>query len=56
MQPNRSFNRTANGWLTLRYATYSDAELDIAHYIRYYNYVRGHSYNNYLSPVAAEAA
>ena len=38
------------------YRTYSDAETDIADYIHYYNNQRGHSYNNYLSPAAAENA
>lgn len=37
------------------YDTWAGAERDVAAYIRYYNLERGHSYNNYLSPVAAEA-
>ena len=37
------------------YSTYSDAEYDIAAYMRHYNYRRGHSYNDYLAPALAEA-
>ena len=36
------------------YATPSQAERDIACYMKYYNYQRGHSYNNYQSPAKAE--
>lgn len=36
------------------YLSYQHAEQDIADYIRYYNYQRGHSYNLYLSPANAE--
>ena len=32
------------------------ADIDMAAYIRYYHHQRGHSYNPYLSPAAAEAA
>ena len=38
------------------YDTFQQADVDIAAYIRYYNHQRGHSYNQYLSPAAAEAA
>lgn len=39
------------------YSTYEEAETDVLKYIiQYYNSVRGHSYNNYLSPTAAEKA
>lgn len=39
------------------YATYEEAEADVLKYIiQHYNSVRGHSYNNYLSPNAAEKA
>lgn len=39
------------------YASYVEAEHDTLSYIlRYYNAKRGHSFNNYLSPNAAEAA
>ena len=36
------------------YSSYREAERDIAAYMKYYNHRRGHSYNNYLSPAAAE--
>lgn len=36
------------------YSSYREAEQDIAAYMRYYNYQRGHSYNQYLSPAVAE--
>jgi putative transposase len=38
------------------YTNYREAEQDIAAYMFYYNHHRGHSYNNYLSPAAAEKA
>lgn len=38
------------------YANVGQAERDIAAYMRYYNHQRGHSYNHYLTPVAAEKA
>jgi len=39
------------------YSTYEEAETDVLKYIiQHYNSVRGHSYNNYLSPNAAEKA
>ena len=38
------------------YRSMTEATTDILNYIhQYYNSVRGHSYNNYLSPMAAEA-
>ena len=43
------FNKTAS-------YSFIQAETDIAAYMKYYNYQRGHSYNNYLSPATAEAA
>lgn len=37
------------------YSSYEEAETDVLKYIiQHYNSVRGHSYNNYLSPNAAE--
>lgn len=36
------------------YASFEQAEKDIYSYIRYYNYQRLHSYNNYVSPSQAE--
>jgi putative transposase len=39
------------------YSTYEEAERDVLKYIiQHYNSARGHSYNNYLSPNAAEKA
>jgi len=39
------------------YSSYAEAERDTLQYIlQHYNCARGHSYNNYLSPNAAEAA
>lgn len=38
------------------YGAFTQASTDIAEYIKHYNYKRGHSYNGYLSPAAAEAA
>jgi putative transposase len=38
------------------YDNVMQATQDIAQYIHYYNYERLHSYNNYLTPAAAEAA
>lgn len=53
----RFFRSYKTEWMPKNgYYTYVCAERDVAAYIRYYNYERGHSYNNYLSPVAAEAA
>ncbi len=37
------------------YDSLTKAVIDIAAYIKHYNYERGHSYNGYLCPVAAEA-
>ena len=39
------------------YHSFDEAVADTLNYIhQHYNLVRGHSYNNYLSPIAAEAA
>ena len=38
------------------YDTSSQAQIDIAAYMKYYNYQRGHSYNNYQPPAIAEVA
>ena len=39
------------------YRSFDEATTDTMNYIhQHYNLVRGHSYNNYLSPIAAEAA
>ena len=53
----RFFRSYKTEWMpTGAYTSYREAEQDIAAYMRYYNYQRGHSYNNYLSPAAAEKA
>jgi len=53
----RFFRSYKTEWMPSdRYTSYRDAEQDIAAYIKYYNFQRGHSYNNYLSPAAAEKA
>jgi len=36
------------------YNSFTEAVIDIAAYIKHYNYERGHSYNGYLCPVTAE--
>lgn len=42
-------------WMPINgYSNYAEAAQDITAYMLYYNYQRGHSYSNYLSPVAAE--
>lgn len=38
------------------YQYFTEAEQDIAQYMKYYNHDRGHSVNGYLSPAQAEAA
>ena len=53
----RFFRSFKSEWMPKEYYTsYSEAELDIAAYIQFYNYQRGHSYNSYLAPAIAEAA
>jgi len=52
----RFFRSYKTEWMPRHaYQTFSEARIDISKYIRHYNYVRGHSYNNYLSPASAEA-
>jgi len=38
------------------YSSFAEAEIDIAQYMKHYNYERGHSYNGYRCPALAEAA
>ena len=38
------------------YRCFAAGELDIAAYIKHYNYERGHSYCEYKAPAMAEAA
>lgn len=53
----RFFRSYKTEWMPQEgYTHYRDAEQDVAAYIRYYNHQRGHSYNDYLSPAAAENA
>ena len=51
----RCFRSLKTEWMPKDgYARFVQAQADIATYIRYYNFERGHSYNDYLSPVKAE--
>ena len=53
----RVFRSFKTEWMPKNfYKTYGAAERDIMSYIKHYNYYRGHSYNNYLSPAATEMA
>lgn len=53
----RFFRSYKTEWMPkLCYHSFHQAEYDIAAYMKYYNYQRGHSYNNYQSPAEAEAA
>ena len=53
----RFFRSYKTEWMPKEcYSHFAEAQRDIAHYIRHYNSYRGHSYNQYLSPIAAEAA
>lgn len=51
----RCFRSFKSEWMPKTfYASYGEAEKDIMQYIKHYNGYRGHSYNDYLSPVEAE--
>jgi len=53
----RTFRSLKTEWMPkYGYASYEQGEADIQAYIRYYNYLRLHSYNDYLSPSDAEKA
>jgi len=54
----RFFRSFKTEWMPkLGYRSFDEATTDTLNYIhQHYNLVRGHSYNNYLSPIAAEAA
>jgi putative transposase len=53
----RFFRSYKTEWMSkMRYYHFDQAAMDIAAYMKYYNYQRGHSYNNYQSPAVAEAA
>lgn len=52
----RVFRSLKTEWMTkYGYASFEQAMLDVLGYIKYYNLIRGHSYNHYLTPVQAEA-
>lgn len=51
----RFFRSYKTEWMPYdAYNSFTEAVIDIAAYINHYNYERGHGYNRYLSPVAAE--
>lgn len=51
----RFFRSLKKEWMpTTGYLSYAQAQHDIAAYMQYYNYQRGHSYNHYLAPAVAE--
>jgi putative transposase len=51
----RCFRSFKSEWMPKTfYASYEQAESDIMQYIKHYNYYRGHSYVDYLTPVDAE--
>ena len=53
----RFFRSYKSEWMPENgYHCFTDAEWDIAQYMKYYNHKRGHSVNDYLSPAQAEAA
>ena len=53
----RFFRSYKSEWMPkVRYDNFAEGEIDIATYMKYYNYQRGHSYNDYLSPASAEVA
>lgn len=53
----RFFRSFKYEWMpNVGYSCFEYADSDIAAYVKYYNYCRAHSYNDYQSPAAAEAA
>jgi putative transposase len=53
----RFFRSYKTEWMPKEcYDDFFEAQRDITKYIQHYNYHRGHSYNQYLNPAAAEAA
>jgi putative transposase len=53
----RFFRSYKTEWMPkVCYSHFDQAAMDIAAYMKYYNYQRGHSYNNYQSPAVTEAA
>jgi len=52
----RFFRSYKTEWMPkVCYYSFSQADIDIAAYMKHYNYQRGHSYNGYQSPAMAEA-
>jgi len=52
----RFFRSYKTEWMPSEgYSSYADTATDIATYMKYYNYQRGHSYNGYMTPALAEA-
>jgi len=53
----RVFRSFKSEWMPdAGYTSFEQAKKDIAAYFHHYNFHRGHSYNDYLTPSAAEAA
>lgn len=53
----RFFRSFKSEWMPeYGYLSFEQAQSDIARYMQYYNYERGHSYNRYVAPALAEAA
>lgn len=53
----RFFRSYKTEWMPRNgYSSFADASIDIAAYMKHYNYERGHSYNGYQCPAVAEAA
>ena len=51
----RVFRSLKTQWMPKEgYQTVCDAERDLLAFVHYYNYQRGHSYNNYATPAATE--
>lgn len=52
----RFFRSYKTEWMPSEgYYSYAETATDIAAYMKYYNYQRGHSYNGYMTPALAEA-
>lgn len=52
----RTFRSFKTEWMPKQgYSNYDEAEQDILDYMKYFNGKRCHSYNHYLTPIAAEA-
>lgn len=51
----RVFRSLKTEWIPKHgYSRFNEAQADVLSYIKYYNFLRGHSYNSYLTPVSAE--